>query len=271
MSIPGRLRTLFSWQAALFCFTVLVCALVLFHGSLRTTWEDMRLAAMPSAEAAFTYGTSHLDYAMPHEYDIDRAKMLFEKTAALNAKYPYVHHQLARIAFLKGDFETALREINLEIELFGDEHANAYYVRGLIKGFAGDYEGAAADYETYLKSDPKNWAAINDYAWVLLKDGRYRDALVALDWGLLTHPDNPWLHNSRATALFEMQRLDDALEAAQRASSLVELVTTEAWLTAYPGNDPLVATEGIAAFKRAVAENMNSIVLAKAEASSHVR
>jgi tetratricopeptide (TPR) repeat protein len=158
-----------------------------------------------------------------------------------------------------------------EIALTETPTPSAYYVRGLIKGFAGDYEGAAADYETYLRTDPTNWAAINDYAWVLLKADRPADALVAVDWGLVYWSANPWLLNSKATAHFELGQLTLANEAAERAVIAAAAITETDWLRAYPGNDPLIAPRGVAALKTAVAENMHTISLALEKAQKDVR
>ncbi len=242
---------------------VAIVSLVLFASGRHVTLvENAAFAFDPTAERAFHYGTRHFDASHPDMYDLDRASYFFAKASEIDPEYPYLNHQEARIAFLKGDFATALTEIDREIEVFGTEHANAYYVRGLIKGFKGDYAGAAEDYEVFLRKYPKNWAAINDYAWVLLKGERYRDALVALDWGLMYWPENPWLHNNRATALFEMGRLEAAREAAAAASRAVTEITEADWLEAYPGNDPLIAAQGIAVFKAAVEENMHTIELA---------
>lgn len=234
--------------------------------------ERAALIADPSAERAYMYGNRHFDAAQRSEYDLDRAKYFFEEALRLNATHPYARHQLARLEFLKGDFENAERLIDQEIALpSGPTSPSSYYIRGLIRGYAGDYAGAIADYEAYLRTDSKNWAAINDYAWVLLKENRPHDALVALDWGLIYHPHNPWLLNSKATALFELDRIDAAFSSAVQASQEVEDLTEAEWLQAYPGNDPLIAREGIKTFKKAVRDNMHRIELALSEGHKNVQ
>ena len=266
------IRTLYEKSYLLIAIAAVVVLFALMYSpSVKGVYENAALFIDPSAERAFSYGGAHFDASHPDMYDLDRATYFFAEASEINPEYPYLHHQIARIAFLKGDFTTALREIDKEIELNGAKHANAYYVRGLIKGFKGDYAGAAEDYEVFLRKYPKNWAAINDYAWVLLKDDRPRDALVALDWGVMSWPENAWLHNSRATALFEVGRIEEAAEAAAEAARLVDSVTEADWLDAYPGNDPLIAPQGIAAFKKAVAENMHTIDLALQKDAKNVQ
>jgi len=225
----------------------------------RTMYENAAFALAPSAERASAYGERHFDAERPAFYDIARAEYFYEKAVALDDQYPYVHHQLARIAFLRGRFGAALAEIDKEIALYGDEHLNSYYVRGLIEGYMGRYDEAARDYERFLESHPNSWAALNDYAWVLLKAERYADALSAADRGLANFPDNPWLLNSSAIALYELDRWAEALEAARRASRAAEELTEGEWLTAYPGNDPKIAGEGMAALRASIADNMHRI------------
>lgn len=233
-------------------------------------YEDLRYAIDPTPVRAFNLGEKYFNAIDPQNYDIARAEYFFNE-AAKDQSLPYVNHELARIAFLKGDFDLALSRINLQISLQGTSTPNSYYIRGLIQGFRGEYEASARDYEIYLRTDPRNWAAINDYAWVLLKDRRYKEALIAVDWGLIYWPENPWLNNSRATALFELGRVEEALDAVQVASGKVANLSNMDWLTAYPGNDPLIAPEGIMAFKTAVEENMHTISVAVENARQDVR
>jgi tetratricopeptide (TPR) repeat protein len=202
-------------------------------------------------------------------YDIRAADYFFERAALLDPKYPYVYHQLARIAFLKNDLPTALARINLEIENHGDTEANAYYMRGLIEGYAGDYAAAARDYTYYLDHGEYNWAGVNDYAWVLMKAGRSKEAIAVLEKGVDAFPQNAWLLNSYATALYEVGDTKKAAEIAQRALNAVMGVTDEAWLMAYPGNDPRTSSKGIQSFKDAVIHNLD--IIASASSSKAVQ
>src|SRR6185503_4009828 len=96
---------------------------------------------------------------------------------------------------------------------------------------------------------------INDYSWVLLKADLPEAAHNALSWGLTQWPDNPWLLQNEATALYELGRFKEAAQAAAKAKVGVEKLTTEDWLIAYPGNDPAIAPQGLAQFKKATEEN----------------
>ncbi|HWO07160.1 MAG TPA: hypothetical protein VNM40_01095 [Candidatus Paceibacterota bacterium] len=221
--------------------------------------EDIEYARAPSAARAYEIAQTHFNAVDASEYDILRAEYYFREALRLDPSMPLVRHELARIAFLRGLFSSALWLIDEEIRLNPEPSPSSYYMRALIKGFSQDYLGAVEDYETYFALAPANWGAINDYAWVLLKASAPSVALEALEWGLREWPNNPWLLNSTAIALFELGRYEEAREAASRAAAEVEHVTRAEWLYAYPGNDPLVAGEGLAAFQEAVRANLEKI------------
>ncbi len=245
----------------------IVFALYTAPQSLWNAGEDALYRINPTATRAYAYGERHFDANNPSAYDIDRAQYFFELAATKDVNIPYLYHELARVSFLRGNFHTALAQINFQISLQGDTTPNSYYVRALIEGYMGRYDAAAQDYERFLRSYPHNWAGINDYAWVLLKAGRAHDAERALAKGLQYFPDNPWLLNSEATALYELKKYPDALVAVQRAAINIRNLTEAEWLTAYPGNDPKIAGLGVAAFKKAVEDNMHTVLLAVASST----
>ncbi len=267
----------FSWPrrhlllvgTGLFC----VCAVILYFAqqelvrigvALQDEKEQTMLMLFPSAQRALSYGTLHFDATNAAEYDIGLAEYYFQYAAAKDPSIPYVYHELARISFLQGNLTAALAQIDTQISMHGDSEPKAYYVRGLIEGYMGDYTNSATDYAHFLEFEPNNWAAKNDEAWVLLKAGEYQQALRVVDSGLSYVPSNAWLLNSKATALFELGDYQEALMVAQNASTAVSYLTPEDWSVAYPGNDPAIADQGLAAFKQAVANNMHTIELALA-------
>lgn len=221
-------------------------------------------AANPSAQRAFEYGERHFDAQDAGEYDIARAEYFFQKAALLDPTLPYLNHELARIEFLKGNFPQALALINLQIALHGDQTPNSYYIRGLIEGYAGDYDASVRDYAHFIESDPHNWAAINDYAWVLLKANNPLQAASVTGTALNSFPHNAWLLNTNATALYEVGNLQQALVKVRAAAAESQKLGASDWLHAYPGNDPRIAASGIEAFKAATLSNMHTIELAAA-------
>lgn len=258
------------WGALIVVGIILAFSVGLFSNARAMAeigYEKIVLHFSPSAELAFDYGSKHFNGQDPLHYDIDAAEYFFREAFELDPSLPYIHHEIARIHFLRGDFADAFTEISVQIAEHGSSTPNSYYVRGLIEGYMGMYDSAAEDYEEFLEVDPRNWAAINDYAWVLLKAGRHKDAAVATEEGLKYFPNNPWLLNSSAIALYELGDLKKAHERAQKAAQYVQNVQENEWLHSYPGNDPAVAGQGIATFRAAVAENMQRIQTALASST----
>ncbi len=251
------LAIILTYSLVIGVFGVFICP----HCTLRAE-EFVMMRVDASAERAYLYGKRHFDAHEPDLYDIPLALSYFEHAYTLDREMPLVRHELARIAFLQDDMPRALEYINGEIAENPEPSPASYYVRGLIKAFTEDYAGAAEEYEIYFKIAPANWAAINDYAWVLLKSDLPEGALAALEWGLSEWPDNAWLLNNKVTALYELGRFEEARETAKRAQESAVKVTEADWLNAYPGNDPLVAGQGLASFRAAVQENAAKVAIA---------
>ncbi len=222
--------------------------------------EDAWYAKHPSAELAYEYGEYHLNSTLhPLSYNIDRAEHFFQLAVQQDPHLPYIYHELAHVAFLTDDLPVALAYIDVQIDEQGDKTPSSYYLRGLIEGFMGNYSDAEKDYAHYLQYDPIDWAAVNDYAWVLLKDNKPASADVAIEAVLKYFPSNAWLLNSDAIALSELGDATTARERIDAASQAVLSLSSATWSRAYPGNDPGIADQGLTAFKSAVEKNMHTL------------
>jgi tetratricopeptide (TPR) repeat protein len=243
---------------------VIICAILwcvspTIRMTARVYVEAVKLYLHPSGALAYAYGVEHFSDTNPQGYDLNAAKYFFKIAARDDPSLPDVYLELARIEFLNGDFQGALALIDTQILNEGDKTPNAYYMRGLIEGFIGDYPDSERDYAHFLTFDPIDWAGVNDYSWVLLKDGKPKMADAAISAVLKYFPNNPWLLNSDAIALSEMGDISAAKARILAASAALSTLTPLDWSNAYPGNDPAVAEEGLAAFKTAVENNMHSI------------
>lgn len=239
---------------------VVIVGIALVAQPIRGGYEVASTYIAPNAERAYEAGERHFSALNSQAYNIDLAEKLFLRARALDPENSYVNHQLARIAFLRGDLSEAMILINLQIDNHGDAVPNSYYVRGLIRGYMGDYENAAQDYAHYISLlGTPNWAAYTDYAWVLLKAERFAEAASTTEYALGIFPENAWLLNTSAIALYELGKYEKALERAQKAVTAADKVTERQWLTAYPGNDPRIAPEGIATLKKSTLDNMREI------------
>jgi tetratricopeptide (TPR) repeat protein len=262
------MRRIFNRQRVAWAIVVLLLLLYFFAAPIltaaRNMYEDISFTVAPSAEKAYAYGERHFNGQRESAYDIARAEYYFNEALKSDPSLPYLHHEMARIYFLRGDFGDALSQIDVQIAEHGTSTPNSYYVRGLIEGYMGDYDDAAKDYAYFLTFDPHDWAGLNDYAWVLMKAGRYAEAAKATSEGLRYFPDNPWLLNSNAIALYETGHLAEAKPIAARALAAAGKIMENDWLHAYPGNDPQIAGAGIASLRKAAADNMHMIQAALA-------
>ena len=151
-----------------------------------------------------------------------------------------------------------------------DSTPSSYYVRGLTLGFLGRYDEGSKDFAYYLRQDSSRWPPYEDYSWLLLKADRPAEALTVLQDGIAKFPNNPWLLNSRASALYELGRLGDARTSAQAAMTAAHSVTTEDWMKVNPGNDPNMAPVGIQKLRDVIEHNITLIASAEASSTSTV-
>lgn len=252
----------------LLCAAFAAFLLVSYAAPLVVLAEKALYTVAPSQERAVRYGDRHFNAMSARLYDFEAAKYFYAEAETYRTPHPYLFHQLARIAFLEGNLNTALFHINRQIDRYGDELPNSYYMRGLIEGYKGEYAAAVEDYAHYLSLlDVPNWAAITDYSWVLLKAERFGEAMNAAEHGLVLFPDNAWLLNTSAIAFYELGEYDEALQRAIRAVEAAGGVTREEWLTAYPGNDPRIADDGIATLRASTEQNMHMIEAALASST----
>ena len=213
-----------------------------------------------SPERAYRYGIHYI--RVSDAQDLQIARYFFEKTLSYDPRFHGAHYQLSRIDFLTNRQTSAYIHVRTEIALQGDSFPESYYMNGLIQGYRGNYIEAMKSFEHYLSINPddaRNWAAINDYSWALLKANQSRNAAIVLQQGLEKFPDNAWLINSYATVLVEIGNLPDAEAWAKRAIVQADRLTVEDVVRAYPGNGYDAAVQGLATFKNATRENLRKI------------
>ncbi len=104
---------------SVFALTVVVVTIGYFAWPhVSRPYENLMLQIDPSAKRAFSYGVRHFDALNARAYDIERAHEFFRLAKDLDPMYPYVDHQLARIAFLRSDYPMALYIINSELKRY---------------------------------------------------------------------------------------------------------------------------------------------------------
>jgi len=194
-------------------------------------------------------------------YDLVSAESAYRKALAIDPKILWGHFQLARIIFVKGDFDGALSEINKELEA-NPENLRSLYVRGLIYGYRsqpGDLAKAEADYRRFIQWVPTEWAGYNDLAWILTKESKFQDVKNIIDTALAKASygqENPWLWNNLGVAQLNLAEYSDATISFTKAQAYAEKLTEADWVKSYPGNNPQSASTGLTAFKNAIQEQV---------------
>jgi tetratricopeptide (TPR) repeat protein len=198
-------------------------------------------------------------------HDLDKAEEYFIKALEIDPQSPVSWFQLARIDFLRGNFQSALYKINKQIELHGDEMKNAYYIRGLIHGFDGQLGKAEQDFLKFLsfEAESRGWAVHNDLAWIYFRQGNYERAEHFANQGLLYNPGNAWLLIMRGVSLLNLGEKQEAKKVLEEALAAVEQLTEEDWQGAYPGNDPRVASQGLREMREVVEFNLGLVTVGK--------
>jgi len=208
----------------------------------------------------YYFGSAPVGDSIP-AYDPQIAERAFSKALAIQPGILWAHYSLARIAFARGDFATALEEVNAELAA-NPENLRSLYVRGLIygfRGFAGDLALAEADLRAFVAWAPAEWAGYNDLAWILLREGKYAETISVVDSASQKVPkalQNPWLLNDRGLALLNLDRMSEAKVAFEQAREYAAELTSADWRRAYSGNDPMSAADGLTAFRAGIEQNL---------------
>ena len=215
-----------------------------------------------NAELAMFIGNYHFNGVIGGgEYNPDIALKAYQKAVSINPKILWGHYQLARIYFVKGDFNLALEEIAKELEA-NPENLRSLYVRGLIYGYRnqfGDLELAENDFRRFTYWAPSEWAGYNDLAWILSKEGKYKEAEKELGRAFENVSEarkNPWLLTALGVAELNLKKYSRAVDSFKTAKELAAKLTIEEWRRSYPGNNPATASEGLSAFLKAISENL---------------
>ncbi len=225
----------------------------------RVVWEEFKMAPVAGflnihdANLALELGNYYFNEGA---YDLALAEKYFEDALANDPNSPIAWHQLARIAFLKGQFSSALLRINRQIELHGDTYMASFYVRGLIHGYAGNLDGAARDFAFFLEKKPDSWAANNDLAWIYFRKGDFKKVEEAAREGLKYHPENPWLLTSLGVALLNLDKKIEARKTLEAAKAAADTLTVADWGKAYPGNNPESYSAGLTKMKATIEFNL---------------
>lgn len=265
MIMIGKNRIVKNWPFLVLIAAVILAVFFFFRADIgnflwaKTRTPQLVLFFDPDAELALKIGNYYFGVGQSGVYDIPRAEKYFRYALYLNPRVSDAWHQLARVDFLRGDFAGALEKINKQIEVHGDSFMASYYIRGLINGYAGNFDQAERDFKKFLEWDKTNWAVHNDLAWIYFQKGEYKKTEEIARRGLEFNRENAWLLTSLGVALLNQEKKGEAEEFLIQARTVAKVLTENDWHKAYPGNNPAWAAAGLQKMKEAIEFNLGLI------------
>jgi len=194
---------------------------------------------------------------IPKLYNVTLAQFFFKQASypLIGKAVTYSHYQLSRTYFIKGDLDSAISEIQKELEVYPG-HIRAYYILGLTYGYLNQEEKAIEAFSKFIEVTPNSWAARNDKAWLQFRTGDIDGALATME--PVAHDiENPWVQNTYGTLLMNKKHFADAKKAFLNAQRVTSTMTEETWGRAYPGNDPRIYTIGLNAMRLSIKNNLD--------------
>jgi tetratricopeptide (TPR) repeat protein len=181
----------------------------------------------------------------------------------------YTHFLLARIYFVDGDLESAIKEFNIARD-YAPEVKEIYYGLGLTYGYAPNIylDYAEYNFKKYIDLEQKEyketgrhdygaWAGYNDLSWIYYQKGDYKQAEDYARQGLEVSSGNPWLLNSLGVVLTEQERCTEALPYLKEAKQYADATTASEFGEAYTGDDSSHYESGLNSMKNLIEENIS--------------
>jgi tetratricopeptide (TPR) repeat protein len=120
-----------------------------------------------------------------------------------------------------------------------------------------ELDNAIQDFETFNATCVKDsWAGHNDLAWFYFRKGDIKKMRSTIEKIVDKNWVNPWVQNAYGIALLNDGEKRLAHEAFTRALTSANRMTEHDWGIAYPGNNPEIYGEGLAAMRDALQKNI---------------
>jgi Tfp pilus assembly protein PilF len=139
-----------------------------------------------------------------------------EKGLALNQKLAREHLQRGRELFSQNDLNGAINSLSMAVSL-DPKLWDAHNLLGIAYEMKGLRSKALESLETALRADKPQPEHINDFAYILIKNGDYSRAVKYLKRAVKAQPDNQRFLNNLGLALVEVHKFDEAYKAFEKA------------------------------------------------------
>jgi len=200
-------------------------------------------------------------------YDLVMARKYFEAAIAQDPKSNLeLWYQLGRIDFIEGKFDEALKKFDIQLEYYGYELPNVFYMIGLTYGYKArqtnnlsDWEKGEDAFTTFIDIMPvAPWSRV-DLAWIYFSQGKYEEMKPVLEVGLQHRPGNAWLLNMYGLSLLNTGYQSDALVYLTEAKKSAANLTEADWGNSYPGNNPEAWGQGLSEFRTIIQRNIDLV------------
>lgn len=148
-----------------------------------------------------------------------RAKSAFRKLLDLAPSYRLAPIARARLAYLEGDLDGAMRLCGEAEKALGNDE-EIHFLRGAIASKQGDSRAAIEHYTKGLEVRPESWNCLVNRACEHMALGELDRAMADLDRAIQINPDGLEAWANRAFCLIDLGRIPEAEEAIARIETL---------------------------------------------------
>ena len=174
----------------------------------------------PSQQSVLTIGSWLVEAFTSHQAGrLADAERLYRQILAAQPDHQDSLHLLAAISYQRGDYEQALVQTNLALDINPD-NSLAWNQRGLALHRLKRFEQAVASYDRALALWRDHPEALSNRGVALYELKRFDEALESYDRALAVRPHYAEAFCYRGAALLQLKRREEALASCDRALAI---------------------------------------------------
>lgn len=224
----NRIKSLNTTRLILF----LSLFLVVIFGAF-VFWNDYYASSLKRA----AYVTESLDFdkikkIAYEDNNIDSAIYLANEYLHKHPEAKRVHHLLARLYLVKGNFKEAKKHIEQYIKLNPNDK-RAFYLLALVQAGSGDLKSAESAMKKFILSGKSSWQGYLDLSWIQYQQGKYDEALNNVNYAIDKFGQNPWLLINKGAILIALNKKKEAKIALENAEKLLKNTPKSSFIENY--------------------------------------
>lgn len=169
-----------------------------------------------------------------------QAQELFQKVISKDPKHRGAHVSLGIALMTQNRADDALQEFHKEEEIYPND-PQSFQLAAAAANFSGNADAAAGELRRLLKMDPQNSRAAVSLGTFLSDQGKYAEAVEALEAAVKAAPDSPALHFQLGTAYLKaghsVQAIGHLRKAAEHKDSDSMMLNNVAYTLAQNGTN----------------------------------